>query len=136
VDKRKYSYNSGQMLQAASLLYKATANESYLKDAQNIAASAHAFFFEKEKNSWGFRHLKNGNQWFLAVMLRGFVELYRLDGNRTYLTDVQQNLDFAWGHMREANGLFNKDWTGRDRTDKKWLLDQFALVEMYARMDR
>src|SRR5690606_9365454 len=73
VDKRKYSYNSGQMLQAATLLYKATGNNQYLKDAQNIAASSHAFFFEKEKNSLGFHHLKDGNQWFLAVMLRGFV---------------------------------------------------------------
>jgi len=69
------------------------------------------------------------------VMLRGFVELYRLDNNKTYLSDAQQNLDFAWRRMREANGLFNKDWTGRDRTDKKWLLDQFAMVEMYARME-
>lgn len=136
VDKRKYSYNSGQMLQAATLLYKATGNNQYLKDAQNIAASSHAFFFEKEKNSLGFHHLKDGNQWFLAVMLRGFVELYHVDKNKAYLTDVQRNLDFAWNHMREENGLFNKDWRGENKTNRKWVLDQFAMVEMYARMGK
>lgn len=46
VQKRKYAYNSGQMIQAAALLYKITRKKEYLVDAQNIAQSAHNYFFE------------------------------------------------------------------------------------------
>ena len=46
VQKRKYAYNSGQMLQSAALLYKLTDKKEYLVDAQNIAQSAHNYFFE------------------------------------------------------------------------------------------
>ena len=36
--------------------------------------------------------------------------------------------------MRERTGLFNKDWSGAQQEKSKWLLDQFAIVEMYARI--
>ena len=36
--------------------------------------------------------------------------------------------------MREENGLFNDDWTGQTRNESKWLLTQFAMAEMYARL--
>src|SRR5690606_15346197 len=48
VDQRKYPYNSGQMLQAAVLLYELTEDVNYLKQAQEIAESAHAYFFWPE----------------------------------------------------------------------------------------
>ena len=46
IGKAKFAYNSGQMLQAASLLYKITEDKSYLIDAQAIAKSCYGFFFE------------------------------------------------------------------------------------------
>lgn len=134
VDKHKYPYNSGQMIQAAALLYKATGEMNYRDDAQATASSAYSFFFESEQNKDGFRFLKTGDNWFIAVMMRGFVELYRIDHNATYLKDFQRNLDFAWTAMRDDNGLFNRDWAGVEKTDKKWLLDQYAIAEMYARL--
>ena len=79
--------------------------------------------------------LNKGNVWFTAVMLRGYIELYQIDQNKTYLDAFQKNLDRAWIYMRDAeNGLFNKDWSGKEKEDSKWLLTQFAMVEMYARM--
>jgi hypothetical protein len=36
--------------------------------------------------------------------------------------------------MRDENGLFGTDWSGHIQDDSKWLLTQFALVEMYARI--
>lgn len=136
VQKRKYAYNSGQMIQAAALLYKITRKKEYLVDAQNIAQSAHNYFFEDFSAADGnkMKLLKKGDIWFTAIMFRGFVELYHLDKNKTYLQDFEQNLNFAWKNMREQNGLFNSDWSGQTKDKSKWLLTQFAMAEMYARM--
>lgn len=136
IQKRKYAYNSGQMIQAAALLYKITRKKEYLVDAQNIAQSAHNYFFEDFSTADGtkMKILKKGDIWFTAIMFRGFVELYHLDKNKTYLQDFDKNLNFAWKNMREQNGLFNSDWSGQTKDKSKWLLTQFAMAEMYARM--
>lgn len=136
VDKTKYAYNSGQMMQAAALLHKLTKEKQYLTDAQNIAASAHIYFFKpfNDENGCSFRLLKKGNVWFTAIMFRGFVELYHQDKNYTYLHDFKLNLNHAWKYMRDDNGLFSTDWSGHIKDDSKWLLTQFAMVEMYARI--
>lgn len=136
VQQTKYAYNSGQMLQAASILYKLTDRAEFLTDAQAIAQGCADYFFVdftgKEKKA--FRLIKNGDIWFTAVMLRGFVELYTIDKNRIYLDMFNQSLDHAWVYMRDENGLFNTDWTGQTKDNKKWLLTQAAMVEMYARL--
>lgn len=136
VDKTKYAYNSGQMMQAAALLHKLTKEKQYLTDAQNIAASAHNYFFRpfNDENGCSFRLLKKGNVWFTAIMFRGFIELYNQDKNNIYLLDFKHNLTHAWKYMRDENGLFGTDWSGHIQDDSKWLLTQFALVEMYARI--
>ncbi len=136
VDKRKYPYNSGQMLQSAALLYRLTRDSSYLRDAQRIAASGYQHFFELFAPTDGepFRLLKRSDNWFIAVMMRGYIELYGIDKNERYLKAFQENLDYAWDHARGSDGLFGKDWSGIAQRPRKWLLDQAAMVEMYARM--
>lgn len=137
IGRTKFAYNSGQMLQAAALMYEITKNETFLNEAQNIASSCYDYFFYnfEADNGEQFKIIKKGNIWFTAIMLRGFEELYKLDGNKKYICAFQQNLDYAWEHMRENNGLFNSDWSGNEIDDSKWLLTQFAMVEMYSRLD-
>ncbi len=136
VDKAKYSYNSGQMIQAAALLYKLTKEKSYLLDAQKIAESSYSHFFDEFETPDGnkFRLLKKRDIWFTAVMLRGFIELFYLDKNPVYIDIFYLNLNYAWDKMRDENGLFNTDWSGVVKDDSKWLLTQAAMVEMYARI--
>lgn len=136
VEKTKYPYNAGQMLQAAALLYKLTQEKGYLTDAQRLAQASYAYFFRDFSPETGapFKLLKTSNNWFIAVMMRGFVELYHIDANKTYLQAFQQNLSYAWGHMRDKTGFFSQDWSGKKQPNRKALLDQFALIEMYARM--
>lgn len=139
VEKTKYPYNSGQMIQAGALLFKITQQDSYLVDAQNVAkASYDYFFYDYKQASSGktIKLLKTSNNWFIAVMMRGFVELYELDHNRSYVDGFQSNLDFAWDNMREQNGLFGSDWSGQKKKDSKSLLDQFALAEMYGKISK
>jgi len=136
IGKAKYAYNSGQMVQAAALLYKLTNDNAYLVEAQNIAKACSEFFFNDftGKNGEKFRMIKEGDVWFNAVMLRGFIELYHLDGNKTYIDDFDKSLDYAWNNARDANGLFSTDFSGETQDAKKWLLTQAAIVEMYGRL--
>ena len=136
IGRAKFAYNSGQMVQAGALLYNATGDESYLKDAQRTAAACHEAFFEDFAPEGGtpFRILRKGNVWFTAVMVRGLAELYAIDGNAAYLDDVQRSLDYAWEHARDEKGLFQTDFTGTDKQAEKWLLTQGAMAEMYGRM--
>lgn len=136
IGRAKYAYNSGQMIQAAALLYNLTAEKQYLTDAQNIAQSAYDYFFEDFKDEKGeqFKLLKKGDVWFSAVMLRGFIELYEIDKNPLYIDAFKQNLDYSWEYARDAQGLFEKDLSGKTKDESKWLLTQAAMVEMYARL--
>lgn len=136
IGKAKFAYNSGQMMQSAVLLYQLTGRKDYLTDAQNIAEACHNYFFLNYTPAYGepFKLLKKGDVWFTAVMLRGFIELYRTDGNKTYLDSFDKSLDHAWQHARDEKGLFNTDFSGKSRDNRKWLLTQAAMVEMYARM--
>ena len=78
IGRAKFAYNSGQMVQAGALLYKATGDESYLKDAQRTAAACYDRFFGEFTPEGGetFRIINKGNVWFSAVMVRGLAELY------------------------------------------------------------
>ncbi|MDR2286700.1 MAG: glycoside hydrolase family 76 protein [Prevotellaceae bacterium] len=133
LDRSKYSYNSGQMLQGAVLLYNETHDNKYLTDAICLAESCYKKFFS-DSDDGKLRMFKNGNVWFNAVMFRGFVALYRIDMNSKYIDAFRKSLDYAWEHAREANGLFNQDFGGKRKDRNKWLLTQAAMVEMYARI--
>ena len=132
----KYAYNSGQMMQAAALLYQLTGRQAYLDDAQRLARACYGYFFHDYTAEDGqtFRLLKKGDVWFSAVMLRGFIELWRVDRNPEYLAAFRRNLDYAWSHARDGQGLFHADFSGRQKDKRKWLLTQAAMVEMYARL--
>lgn len=137
IGKAKFAYNSGQMMQSAALLYQLTKNPIYLKDAQNIARECFNYFFADftpATNEETFRMLKKGDIWFTAVMLRGFIELYQIDKDKTYINAFNKSLSYAWDNARDEKGLFNTDLSGKSKDERKWLLTQAAMVEMYARL--
>lgn len=137
IGKAKFAYNSGQMMQSAALLYQLTKNPIYLKDAQNIAKECFNYFFTDftpATNEEAFRMLKKGDIWFTAVMLRGFIELYQIDKDKTYINAFNKSLSYAWDNARDEKGLFNADLSGKSKDQKKWLLTQAAMVEMYSRL--
>lgn len=134
IGRQKYTYNSGQMLQSAAMLYKLTGDNVYLQEAQQIAKSAISYFTEDFTTADGrkIRLFKNTGNWFNAILFRGYVELYRLDGNAQYINLFRDNMDQLWYHTRDKNGLFSKDWKGQEDDKYKWLLDQASLVEIWA----
>ena len=80
-----------------------------------------------------------GNIWFVAIMLRGFEELYKVDHNPVYLNDFKNTLQYMWVHNANHNRLFEDDCFVEKKNEKKetkWLLTQAAMIEMYARLAR
>lgn len=134
IDSTKYAYNSGQMLQAASLLYKTQGDPTYYKDAENIAQAAIKHFTRNysTKGNNTIPLFKNNTNWFTTVMLRGYVELWTIDGNESYIDMYRQNMDLMLKQAADENGLYSKDWSGENQEDKKWLLDQASLIELLA----
>lgn len=114
VNKAKFSYNSGQMIQAGALLHRITGKKRYLAEAQQTAAACLTHFFRPVHKPGGGSvpdFCGADKIWFDAVMLRGFIELSREDGRQTGLDAFRQTLDHAWTCSRDCRGLL-ADWSG------------------------
>lgn len=136
-DRRKFTYNSGQMIEAGVLLYEITKEEKYLKQAQATAESCLAQWSIAYKNDKGdsITIFESGDVWFDAVLMRGYMALWRADGEPKYLTAFNDTINYAWYMGRDENGLFGKYLTSRgENEDKSWLLTQAAYAEMSARL--
>ncbi len=132
---QKYTYNSGQMIQAGVLLYKETGDESYLADAQRTAKGSFDHFTS-------MRNLPNGkairfytsSPWFNVIMFRGLKALYEVDGNALYVNTMADNARYAWKNTRDENGLLGDDWSGLKNKKHKWLLDNACMLELFSEM--
>lgn len=139
IEKNKFSYNSGQPLQLACLLYKITNEESYLTVARQIAEACHKKWFNEYHSDIlqrDFNILSPGHAWFNTIMSRGFFELYSIDKNPSYLEDIRNTMLHAWfSKAHHSSGLINdEDLSGNISMDKWQILHQGALVELYARL--
>ncbi|SDE04622.1 glycoside hydrolase family 76 protein [Niabella drilacis] len=119
VDKRVYSYNTGTMLEANVLFYEITRDSAYLVTAQKMAGSADRYFLKN-------RELKD-NFWFNAVLLRGLLHLWRVDGDARYLEAFRGAVDHAITH-KTSQGLVGKDGTSQN------LVPQGGMLELLAHM--
>ena len=139
IAKDKYPYNAGQPMQAAALLYKITGETQYLTDAQNIAKAAYKKWFVPF-NSYtigeSFRILEPGHVWFQAIMFRGFIELYKIDGNKTYVKAYQKTMANAWlsTARNKSTNLINDDFRGGSTQSSYDILFQGACLEMISRL--
>jgi len=119
VDKRIYSYNTGTMLEAAVLFYEITSEPSYLAAAQKMAAGADRYFLKDGQ-------LKD-NFWFNAVLLRGFLHLWRVNGDARYLQAFRGAVDDALSHKTELGLVGKKEGTQN-------LVPQGGMLELLAHM--
>ncbi len=119
IDTRKFTYNTGTMLQSNVLLYEITGNKKYLLMAQRQAAVSLQVFY------------KNGlfpdNYWFNAVLLRGYASLFKVDGEKKYISAFKSYADKIWKTQRDGRNLVGTDTI-------KTLIDQAAYVEILSRM--
>jgi rhamnogalacturonyl hydrolase YesR len=117
----KITYNTGTMLQSNMLLFEITKERTYLDEAERIAKAGREYFFKNGR-------LPNG-YWFNAVMLRGYQELYKVDKNKSWIDFYQQDADAIWNTERDANNMVGTK-------PAKSLIDQAAMIEIYARLQQ
>ena len=132
VSKEKYAYNSGQMIQAGVLLYEETGDEQYLHDAQQTAAGTDAFFRTKTDKKDPTVKVHKDMAWFNVILFRGLKALYKIDKNPAYVNAMVENALHAWENYRDENGLLGRDWSGHNKEQYKWLLDNACLIEFFA----
>lgn len=133
IGKAKYTYNSGQMIQAAVLLYQATQDKLYLNDAQRTAKGSYAYFTKIRKGADGKEaRFYPASPWFNVILLRGLTALYEVDRNPEYINTMAENARYAWRNTRDENGLFGNDWAGTENKKFKWLLDNACMLELFA----
>ncbi|MGM0530192.1 MAG: glycoside hydrolase family 76 protein [Bacteroidota bacterium] len=143
VETWKFSYNSGQMLQAGVLLYNATENDQYLNDATLLAEACFNEFFDRnfvsDFSEEEFPIIKDGHVWFNAVMVRGFIELEQVEKNSVYMNAIRNSLEHGLKYAVDSNtGLLKYNLSGRsfENPDQNGdILFQGAFVEMLARFD-
>lgn len=140
IDFRTFTYNTGTIIHANALLYQITDEQSYLDEARAVADASLSHFLRDIPNS--DTQLYPATPWFNAVLFRGYLALYEADPKHDprYIESFKTNLDYAWEHARGPLGFFNPDWAGDESTARGsngkeghyWLLDQAAMVELYA----
>lgn len=135
ISKEKYSYNSGQMIQAGVLLYEETGDEQYLRDAQATAAGTDAFFRSKADKMNPSVMVHKDMSWFNVILFRGFKALAEVDKNTAYVDAMAANALHAWNNYRDENGLLGRDWSGHQEEPYKWLLDNACLIELFSEIE-
>lgn len=130
--KTAWTYNTGTMLQAAVSLYKITNDKKYLIEAKSLAEGSYNYFGKKQPDG---RISILDNAWFTTVLFRGYQDMYEVDKNSKYINTIITNLDYAWENAKDNKGLLYSNWNADKDEYKtpKWLLDQAAVVELYAR---
>lgn len=142
VSKAKYSYNSGQPMMAACLLYRITGDATYLEEAKAIARSAFGKWFSSYHSAPLHKDiyvLNDGEHtWFCAVMFRGFLELYKLDPTtKDYIMGYGEMMQHAWlsSCRNQATNLLNYDSFRGNKSQSSWeILHEGACVEMLAHL--
>jgi hypothetical protein len=119
IDKRTYTYNTGTMMQSAVMLYEILKNPEYLREAKELAKGSLAKFYRNGR--WP------RNYWFNAVLLRGYQHLLKHDKEPKYVNAFFAEGERVWKEERDANNLLGTD-------PKKHLLEQAAMLEIYARL--
>ena len=139
IDKTKFTYNAGQPIQAAVLLYEITGDNKYLEDARETADAAYKRWFKpyyspvlgEEITMWN-----DNNVWFNAILLRGYIELCRIDKDEKYVQAYRKIMQHAWmSPAKDANtNLLNNDFKATAPRPESGILYQGACLEMLARL--
>ncbi|MBX3254288.1 MAG: glycoside hydrolase family 76 [Chitinophagaceae bacterium] len=124
VDQRRYSYNTGTMMQSALYLYGITGNKKYLQEALVSAKSACNYF-------WGSGTLRD-SYWFNAVLLRAYQHLLKHDSDPFYINTFKTCIDAELKNNLQSNGLFKGKRGTLNLVDHGGMLEilnRLALIE-------
>jgi hypothetical protein len=120
IEKTQWSYNQGVMLGAGVLLYKATGNIRYLRDAKSVANASLAFYNTPEI-------LAKQGAAFNSIWFKNLLILDSVSPDHRYRQAMQSYADYNWTTTRDpATNLH----TFREGTVE--LLQQSGITQIYA----
>ena len=89
-------------------------------EAQRIANAAKAVFYRNGKLP--------GHYWFNVVLLRGYIELYKVDHNKQQMQFFIDDANRIWREEKDDKNLLGRN------NKRKSLIDQAAMMKIYVRL--
>jgi predicted alpha-1,6-mannanase (GH76 family) len=117
---RAYTYNAGTMLSGAVDLYRVTKQKVYIEDAKKLAEASFSNFAKPsaQVQNYSTFPFDGFSNWFNTVLLRGFLDLTRVDSSADrYIQSFRNNLEYAHSNF-SYEGLLPSDLLGGWNTDK------------------
>ncbi len=131
VNKTKWTYNTGVMVQNGLCLYQITKEQSYLTEAKASADGAYDFFV-KSRNGLALAY-PDHDPWFNTKLLIAYIDLAPLYSKADqYIQTYIKFIDNGYEKARTDLGFFYEDWTSGAAKRYYSLLMQDAVVESYA----
>lgn len=121
IGRRKFSYNTGTMLQSNVYLYELTGDPVWLQRAKALADTAARYFYGSGKFRDGY--------WFNAVLVRGYVDLLKFYHNPAYLEAIRRCVDESLDNDMAPTGVMGS-------RKQQLLVNQAGMLEMLARLVR
>lgn len=131
INKTKWTYNTGVMVQNGIALYQITGEQMYLTDAVAAAQGAYDFFV-KTRNGVTLTY-PDSDPWFNTKLLRAYIDLEPLHKSAAgWIKAYSKFINHGYDNARTSAGFFYEDWTGANAKRYYSLLMQDAVVESYA----
>lgn len=118
IDYAQFTYNSGCMLSAASLLYEITGEDEYAAEATSIAEASYALFAQTRPGVPDGGDFYYDNPWFNVYLFYGYYDAYRVFGDeyKGYLERLKKGYDFAVERrLYDKRGLLYDRWDGSEK---------------------
>lgn len=130
INKTKWTYNTGVMIQNGVRLYRITGEQVYLDDAIESAQGSYDSFVRSRNNlALAF---PDHDPWFNTKLLRGYIDLVPLYKNaETYIQTYYNFINNGHDKARTTDRFYYEDWTGGSPKRYYSLLMQVAVVESY-----
>lgn len=104
VNRTKWSYNSGFMIRAWLLMYKATQDGSYLKQAMDTMAAAERRWYTAKNGI-----LKDPG-YFAFTIIDAWYAFYDLTGDESYLEKAFTATAWVHDRLTDENGRYPESW--------------------------
>lgn len=120
INKWTFTYNTGTMMSAASLLYKHTKSDIYFQDVKNLMeGSNQVFYLDNQFSKLPDGEFYNDNPWFRVYLVQGFFDAMRyVDINYGIrLERVKKGILYGLEHHIDDKGFLFEDWSGRKENE-------------------
>lgn len=127
VNEGALGYLTGVMTQCAVRLHQITGSTVYLTEAQRLAAA-----MEHEFITLNTHALRQTGKWGGHDMTNGFVELYKVDGNRHWLDVAAGYVEFLHTNCKDAaSGRYTTSWDDVGGTPSSALIDNASAARAF-----